>query len=385
MSISKRVVLLLAVVLSFAMVASACGDDDDSESGGDTTTTAGDGGDTTTTAGDGGDTTTTAAEGGGDTGEDVSGFVNVSGSSTVEPISTRVKELYNEQVSGDVEITVNGPGTSAGFEEFCPGNTDINDASRTIRDSEAEDCVDYVELEVAFDGIAPMVNPNNPLECVTLEDLYAISGPESEGNTWEDAAALAAELGSPTEDWPSGTIEIIAPGTESGTYGSYIEIVLEGIADERAEAGAVTLAQDENGDDIFIRTDYAGQPDDNVIIEGISGSENGFGWVGFAFAEAAGDAVKELEVYNEETGECVAPSIETIADGTYPVSRSLYIYVNTEKAAENPALASYVDFYLNGAYPDAVVNAFGDGVGYVALPDDRLTASRDAWAAAVGG
>ena len=286
---------------------------------------------------------------------------------------------------------MNGPGTSAGFKEFCPGNTDINDASRAIKDSEIEEggadggpCVDFVELRVAFDGIAVMVNPSNSLECVTLDDLYAISGPESEGNTWEDASAFATELGSTTEGWPTGTVEVIAPGTESGTYGSYIEIVLEGLGEERAEAGEYEPQIDENGDPVLIRTDFAGQPDDTVIIEGISSTENAFGWVGFAFAAQAGDAVKVLEVFNDETGECVAPTIETIADGSYPVSRSLYIYVNTDKVAENPALGAYVDFYLNDAYPDAVENAFDEGVGYVALPDDLLAETLDAWAGVTG-
>ena len=309
----------------------------------------------------------------------ISGVISISGSSTVEPISTRVKETYNENVSNKVEITVNGPGTSAGFREFCPGNTDINDASRTIKPKELENCVPFVELKVAFDGIAVMVNPSNPLECISKQDLYAITGPESENNTWAQANALANELGSSTTGWPSGTIEIIAPGTESGTYGSYIEIVLEKAAEERAEEGQIQLKQDENGDDIFIRTDFAGQPDDNVIIEGIASSTNGFGWVGFAFASAAGDAVKVLKVLNPETGECVAPSLETIADGSYPVSRSLYIYVNTDKITTNPALESYVNYFLNDGYKDGVENAFGPGVGYVALPPDVKSETDAAW------
>ncbi len=319
----------------------------------------------------------------------LSGFVNISGSSTVEPISTRMSELYNDHVSGDVEITVNGPGTSAGFSEFCPGNTDINDASRPIKESEIAGggrdggpCIDNVELRIAFDGIAVMVHPGNPLECVTFADLYAISGPESEANTWAAAGTLAASLGSTTTGWPAGNVDVIAPGTESGTYGSYVEIVLESLSEQRAAAGAHTPQQDENGDDIAIRTDYAGQPDDNVVIEGISNTAGGFGWVGFAFASAAGDAVKVLEVLNEETGQCVAPSLETIADGSYPVSRSLYLYVNTARVAENPALVDFVDFYLGDGYPNGVENAFADGVGYVALPADLLAETDAAWAAA---
>ena len=352
---------MFAVLLSFAMIATACGDDDDSSTSSSSTSS--------------------SSSSSSSSGESISGSVSVSGSSTVEPISTRVKETYNDAVSGDVEITVNGPGTSAGFREFCPGNTDINDASRAIKDKEKDDCVPYVELKVAFDGIAVMVNPDNPLECVSKDDLYAIAGPESEGNTWEEAQALASSLGSTTTGWPSsGTIDVIAPGTESGTYGSFIEIVLEKKAEARGEEGAFTLVQDENGDDILIRTDYAGQPDDNVIIEGINSSANGFGWVGFAFAAAAGDAVKVLDVLDPDTGECVTPSLATIADGSYPVSRSLYIYVNTDKAASNPALVSYVDYYLGDGYQDGVENAFGPGVGYVALPADIKAETDAAWA-----
>ena len=341
MRVSKRLLRLLAVLLAFVLVAAACGDDDDESSS--TSTEEGAAEEEAAAEEEEGAAEEEAAEeemAEEDAAAAVSGSVNVSGSSTVEPISTRVKELFNESVGSDVEITVNGPGTSAGFKEFCPGNTDINDASRTIKDTELEDCVDHVELRVAFDGIAIMVNPANPLECVNLTDLYAISGPESEGNTWEEAAAFAAELGSSSDPagWPTGTVEVIAPGTESGTYGSYIEIVLEGLGEERLEAGEYEAKIDENGDPVLIRTDFAGQPDDNVIIEGIASTEGAYGWVGFAFAQAAGDAVKVLDVFNEDLGECVSPSLETIADGSYPVSRSLYIYVNTAKAAENLSL-----------------------------------------------
>jgi len=350
----------LALFLSLALFATACG----SSSSTDTADSA-------------------AAADTSDSAASLSGVVNVSGSSTVEPISARVKELFNDNVSGDVQITVNGPGTSAGFKEFCPGTTDINDASRAIKDAEAESCVPNVELRVAFDGIAVMVHPSSPMECVNLHDLYAIAGPESEGNTWESAAALAGELGSATTDWPTGDIDMIAPGTESGTYGSFIEIVLEDSAEERAEAGAYTPKQDENGDDALIRTDFAGQPDDNVILDGIANSTAAFGWVGFAFATAAGDAVKVLGVDGGD-GNCVKPTIETIADGSYPVSRSLYIYVNTDKAKSNEALAAYVDYYLGEGYQDSVANAFGEGAGYVPLPADLKAETDAAWAAAIG-
>ena len=356
MTTSRTPRTLLAALLAGVLFLAACGGDSDDTSSSD------------------------AGASGSD--ESLSGSVLVSGSSTVEPISVRAAELYNDNVSSDVSITVNGPGTSAGFREFCPGDTDINDASRAIKDSELADCVPHVELLVAFDGIAVMVNPNNPLECVDFADLYGIVGPESNGAGWGEAETLAASLGSSTTGWPSGAIDVIAPGTESGTYGSFIEIVLEDRADERAESGENTEV-DGDGDPLHIRNDYAGLPDDNVIIEGISSTEGAFGWVGFAFAEAAGDSVKILEVRNE-AGDCVAPSLETIADGSYPVSRPLYIYVNTDKAAANPALVSYVDYYLGDGYVESVANAFDEGVGYVTLPDDIKAETDAAWAAAKG-
>ncbi len=316
---------------------------------------------------------------------DLTGSVAVSGSSTVEPISTRAKELFNDNVAPNVEVTVNGPGTSAGFKEFCPGSTDINDASRAIKDAEKADCVPNTELKIAFDGIAVMVNPSNPVSCLSLADLYGIAGPESEGNTWADAQTLAGEVGTSAVDgYPEGTIEVIAPGTESGTYGSFEEIALEGTAETRLEEGDFEVKTDENGDPALIRTDYAGQPDDNVIIDGIANTPNGFGWVGFAFAEAAGDSVKIVPIKSEETGECVAPSLDTIADGSYPLSRSLYLYVNNDKVAANEALRAYVDYYLGDGYEDSVANAFDDGVGYVPLPDDQKKQTDDAWAALKG-
>ena len=118
-----------------------------------------------------------------------------------------------------------------------------------------------------------MVNPDNPLECISKDDLCAIAGPESESNTWEDTSSRYI-LGSTTTGWPSELLMLPEP---NGTYGSFIEIVLEKKAEARAVEGLVSLLVDENGDDVFIRTDYAGQPDDNVIIEGIASSSNGFG------------------------------------------------------------------------------------------------------------
>ena len=264
--------------------------------------------------------------------------------------------------------TVDGPGTGDGFELFCSGETDISDASRPIDEEEATTCeengIEYVEIQVAYDGMAVMTNPNNDVECLSFADLYALIGPEAEGfETWADGTDIASELGSSTE-LPDAELVLTGPGTESGTYDSFIEIALAPLAEERG------LPEDQVE---TTRTDYDASPDDNVIIQNIEASDTSLGWVGFAFAEEAGDAISELGVSAEPGGECVTPSSDTIADGSYPLSRPLFIYVNTANAEENEAVASYVDFYLDG------LNGFVESTGYVAMPDDQVTATTDAW------
>lgn len=304
------------------------------------------------------------------------GSINVSGSSTVEPVSRRAAELY-EDVCPDAVVTVDGPGTGDGFKLFCAGDTDISNASRTIKDSEADMCaeagIEFTEIKVANDGIAVMTNPNNDLECLSFVDLYALLGGQSGGFTnWADANDLAASLGSQVAPFPSLPLDVSAPGTESGTYDSLVEIVLEGIGEEQ-----------EGEDGQFIRRDVPGNADDNVIIEGIIGSDSSLGWVGFAFASANADVVKALGISEEPGGDCVAPTAETIADNSYPISRALYIYVNNAKASENSALAGYVDYYLGDAYSESVTKAFGDN-GYVELPAAELESVRANWEAAKG-
>jgi len=338
---------LLALLFTLTLLAAACGDgDDDSDSA-------------------------AASDDGGSDGGSVSGEVDVTGSSTVEPISTAVAELFQEQ-NGDVTVNVDGPGTGDGFDLFCNGDADISDASRPIEQEEADACqqngVEYIELKVGFDGISVLTNPaNEDVSCLTFADLYALIGPESEGvDNWSDAQQLASELGSSTE-LPDAPLDITAPGEESGTYDSFIELAFKDIAEERVTAGSIT--EDEAA---TTRPDYQASADDNVIIEGIEGSDSSLGWVGFAFAEEAGDQVKELEVDGGDG--CLAPSAETIADGSYPLSRPLFIYVNKAKAEESEAVSAYVDYYLSD---DGIASV--EDVGYVALPDDQFTETTGAW------
>jgi len=360
---SSRLARLIAMLMALSLFAAACGDDeeDDPVAAEDTETEEAS---SESEASEG----SSESEPAGGSGE-LSGEVNVSGSSTVQPISVRVAELF-EEVEPDVVVNVDGPGTGDGFELFCNGETDISDASRPIDEEEVAACeesgIEFIELKVAFDGISVLTNPaNDAVTCLTFEDLYALVGPEAEGvENWSDAQALATELGSTTE-LPDAPLEVVGPGEESGTYDSFIEIVFGDIAEAQLEAGAITEDQEET-----TRPDYQSSPDDNTIIQGIEGSDSSLGWVGFAFAEEAGEGVKELEVDGGEG--CVAPTSETIADGSYPISRPLFIYVSTTAMEENPAVAAYVEYYM-GEGIDAV-----EEVGYVALPEDQLSESTDA-------
>jgi len=309
-----------------------------------------------------------AACGGGNASEsDLTGEIFVSGSSTVEPISALVAELFNEENPG-VAINVEGPGTGDGFELFCNGETDVADASRPIADEEVEICeqngVEYVELEVAIDGMAVLTSPaNEAVSCLNFGDLYALLGPESQGvDSWSNADSLGQELGGIAAPYPDAPLVVTAPGEESGTYDSFIEIALEGIAEER-------------GADATTRPDYQASANDNVIIEGIAGSDTSLGWVGFAFYVQNQDVVKAIEVAEGTSTDCVAPTEESISNGTYPLARSLFIYVNLGKATESEALRAFVDFYVTET---GLVDATQQ-VGYVVLPEERQEATAQTW------
>ena len=230
--------------------------------------------------------------------------------------------------------------------------------------------MEYIELKVAFDGISVMTNPaNEGVECLSFADMYALVGPESQGfESWSEGQDIASALGSDTE-LPDAPLDVFAPGEESGTYDSFVELVIETAGEARVEAGDIT--EDEVAQ---TRPDYQSSSDDNTIIQGIQGSDSSFGWVGFAFAEEAGDGVKELAVSEEPGGECIEPTTETIADGSYPISRPLFIYVSSSAAEENSAVSGYVDYYLS----DDGIAAVSE-VGYVELPADELEATRTTW------
>ena len=364
---SKRFGLTCAAV-AFALIAGACSDDGSSES-------------TTTAApATSGATETTAAT---TPGAELSGSLFVSGSSTVEPITTAVAKLFGA-ANPKVAIQIEGPGTGDGFAKFCSGETDISDASRPIKKAEAEDCakngVDFIELKVAIDGLSVVTaKENTAIECLSFSDLWVLLGPDALGrNNWKDANAAAEELkakvgedlGKFHNPYPDAPLTVTAPGEESGTFDSFVEIVM-------GKVGKVLELEEYDP-----RPDYTASPNDNVIIEGISANPTSLGWVGFAFVEESLDKIKPLQV---DAGKgCVEPTPETIAAGDYPIARALYIYVSTKKLAENPALGPFVDFFLS----DEGVSVIGVGEGkvpYVPLAAADLEATRGVWTAKTVG
>jgi phosphate transport system substrate-binding protein len=316
-----------------------------------------------------------SASQGGD-GRSETGFVSVHGSSTVEPITSAVAEAFAAQ-NDDFDFEVGDEGTGDGFANFfCTGDSDISDASRPISEEEVAQCgeygIDYTELKIGFDGLSVITSvEDTSITCLSFLDIYALLGPESEGfASWSDANDLAAELASQLGDefgtshapYPDAELAVAGPGEESGTFDSFNELVIAPIAEARG------LGEDQ----LVVRPDYTSSSNDNDVVTGIGGTPSSLGWVGLHFAEENADIIKALEVDGGDG--CVAPTSETVGNGSYPISRPLYFYVNNARADANPTVAEFVDFYLSDEGIASVTEE-----GYVALPDDQLQASRDAW------
>ncbi len=261
--------------------------------------------------------------------------VRVDGSSTVFPITEAVAEEF-QRIHQDVRVTVGISGTGGGFKKFQVGETDINDASRPIKDSEAETSaasgIEFIELPVAYDGISLVVNPGNTfVDYLTVEELNRIWEPASQVSRWSDVRA----------EFPDRPISLYGPGTDSGTFDYFTDAV--------------------NGSEGACRADFTASEDDNVLVQGVSGDPNALAFFGYAYYA---ENTERLKVVPIDPGDgAIAPSEQTINDGTYrPLSRPIFIYISTA-AAERPEIQAFVRFYLENA-PDLVTE-----VGYVPLPD----------------
>ncbi len=262
--------------------------------------------------------------------------IRIDGSSTVYPISAAAAEDFG-LVNPGVSVAVSYSGTGGGFKKFENGETDINNASRPIKqieiDRAAEHGIEFIELPVAFDGLSVIVNPKNDfIDYLTTEELKAIWEPGSTVGSWSQVRS----------GWPDEGIELYGAGTDSGTFDYFTEAIM-------GESGAC-------------RPDYTASEDDNLTITGVAGDTNALGFLGFAYYVTSKDLVKVVPIEGEGRDEPVAPSSETIMTGTYfPLSRPLFIYVDAD-AAERPEVDSFVRFYIENA-PVLVPES-----GYIQLP-----------------
>jgi phosphate transport system substrate-binding protein len=276
------------------------------------------------------------------TAADVEGTILVDGSSTVAPITAAVAEEFQAEYP-NVRVPVGISGTGGGFKKFCTGETDISDASRPIKESEVELCqkngIEYVELPVAFDGLAVMVNPSAEfIACLTVEELKKIWEPAAEGviMNWSQVR----------EGFPDQPLALYGPGTDSGTYDYFT---------------AATV-----GEEGASRGDFLPSEDDNVLVQGIAGDPNALGFFGLAYYEENKDKLKLLEV--DGGNGCVVPTTDTVAGGSYaPLSRPIFIYVNKARIDEKDEISSFIAYYLANA------KTLVAEVGYIPLTDEIYT------------
>lgn len=267
----------------------------------------------------------------------LTGDIKIDGSSTVYPITEAIAEEFRV-TQPSVKVSVGVSGTGGGFKRFSRGEIDINNASRPIKESEIKACeensIQYVGLQVAFDGLAVLVNPQNTwVDHFTVEELKKIWEPDAQGKITKWSQIRAG--------WPDEPFNLYGPGVASGTYDYFTEAIV-------GKSGSS-------------RGDYTASEDDNVLVQGIAGDKNALGFFGHAYYEENKEQLKLVGVDNGSG--VVLPSSETVKNGTYaPLSRPVFIYV-TKSAAQRAEVAAFVNFYLSNAttlVPD---------VGYIPMED----------------
>jgi len=285
--------------------------------------------------------------------EVLSGAIKIDGSSTVYPITEAVAEEFRVD-NPKVKVTIGISGTGGGFKKFGRGETDISDASRPIKQKEIEVCqesnISYVNLEVAYDGLAVIINPENDwVDHFTVDELRIL---------WEPAAqGVIMKWNQIRPEWPNEEIHLFGPGVASGTFDYFTEAVV-------GESGSS-------------RGDFTASEDDNVLVQGVAGDKYGLGFFGLAYYEENADKLKLVAV--DGGGGPVQPSIETVSNGTYtPLSRPLFIYVNS-KAAARKEVQAFVKFYLDNA------PVLSEEVGYVPLPEEAYTLQAEKFSSFIEG
>jgi phosphate transport system substrate-binding protein len=320
----KNLLLTLAVSGALAFGVVACGDDDEGGNG------------------------AAASDGGGE----LTGKIAIDGSSTVAPFAEAAAELFQEENSG-VQITVGTSGTGGGFEKFCAGETDISDASRSIKDDEevplCKDAgVSYTEVQIANDGIAIATNKELSVDCLTTDQLKQI---------WNKGSNVGS-LADVKSGMPDTELSLYGPGTDSGTFDFFTDEI--------------------NGEEGVSREDYEASEDDNQLVTGVSGDQGGFGYFGFSYYESAADKLNLVGVDSGD-GNCVKPSVETIQDGSYkPLSRPLFMYPSA-KAMQRPEVKAFMEFVV------AQAPQIAEAAKIVPLTGEQTSLAKDELAKAESG
>ena len=270
-------------------------------------------------------------------------LIKVDGSSTVYPITEAVAEEFQKSEKGSTRITVGISGTGGGFKKFCNGETDVSNASRPIKPTEVELCkkngVEYIELPVAYDGLAVIINPKNSwVDYMTVKELKKLWEPEAQGKIkkWNQIRS----------NWPNKEIHLFGAGVDSGTYDYFTEAVV--------------------GKEHSSRGDFTSSEDDNVLVQGISSDNFALGFFGMAYYEHNKDKLKIVPVDDENDANGkgpIIPEYENVVKGIYqPLSRPLFIYVS-KKSADKQEVKRFIDFYMKGAAE------LSKEVGYISLPN----------------
>jgi phosphate transport system substrate-binding protein len=320
----KNLLLTLAVSGALAFGVVACGDDDEGGNG------------------------AAASDGGGE----LTGKIAIDGSSTVAPFAEAAAELFQEENSG-VQITVGTSGTGGGFEKFCAGETDISDASRSIKDDEevplCKDAgVSYTEVQIANDGIAIATNKELAVDCLTTDQLKQV---------WNKGSNVGS-LADVKSGMPDTELSLYGPGTDSGTFDFFTDEI--------------------NGEEGVSREDYEASEDDNQLVTGVSGDQGGFGYFGFSYYESAADKLNLVGVDSGD-GNCVKPSVETIQDGSYkPLSRPLFMYPSA-KAMQRPEVKAFMEFVV------AQAPQIAEAAKIVPLTGEQTSLAKDELAKAESG
>jgi phosphate transport system substrate-binding protein len=276
-------------------------------------------------------------------------LVKVDGSSTVYPVTEAVAEEFQKAEKNAIKVTVGISGTGGGFKKFCRGETDISDASRPILSAEMAECaklgIQYYELPVAFDALTVVVNPKNTFldKGITVEQLKKMWEPGAQGKIakWNQIDA----------SWPDAPIKLFGAGSDSGTFDYFTEAI-------------VGKAKSSRGD-------YTASEDDNVLVQGVQRDVNAIGYFGFAYYAENQARLKAVPIIEKAGKPAVAPSMNTVLDGSYqPLARPIFIYVNA-KALERPEVRKFVEYYLtHGA-------KLAREVKYVPLPDKAYAMAKE--------